>query len=348
MKKEVQLSICISTFNRASFLGETLESILPQITETVEVVIVDGGSSDGTESVVRNYLDRCPRFRYHKQVENKGVDRDFNEAVSLATGTYCWLFTDDDLMKPGAVQAVLSRLLSNPGLLVVNSEIRNRDFSRILQEKALPFHEDRSYSAAEWSRFFLEVAGYCSFIGGIVIRKDIWDRRKKEPYFGTEFIHVGVIFQEPIHGDIEVLADPLIMIRYGNAQWTARGFEIWMFKWPRLIWSFRDFTRSEKEKIIREEPWRSMKELITLRAKGCYSFSEYKKWLAPRLSTGNKKVASMSISLLPGALLNPICYMYFTKKYKDAGTLHIDLMNSRFFYKNIFRSFNNILPWRKK
>jgi len=341
MKKEVQLSICISTFNRASFLGETLESILPQVTETVEVVVVDGGSNDGTESVVRGYLDRCPRLRYHKQVENKGVDRDFNEAVSLATGTYCWLFTDDDLLKPGAIHAVLSRLTSNPGLLVINSEIRNRDLSRILQKKALPFHEDRTYTTADWGRFFLEVAGYSSFIGGIVIRKDIWDRRKKEPYFGTEFIHVGVIFQEPID-NIAVLAEPLIMIRYGNAQWTGRSFEIWMFKWPRLIWSFQGFTSSDKEKIAREEPWKSMKELITLRAKGCYSFSEYKKWLAPRLPTGIKKVATMSISLLPGALLNPICYMYFTIIYKNAGTLHMDLRNSRFYYRNIFHSFINI------
>ena len=341
--REIQLSICISTFNRAAFLGETLESILPQISEDVEVVIVDGGSSDGTESVVRNYLDRCPRIRYHRQLENQGVDRDFNKAVSLANGIYCWLFTDDDLLKPGAVRTILSRLRSKPGLLVVNSEIRNQDFSQILQERGLSFDKDRTYSGADWSRFFADVAGYSSFIGCIIIRKNIWERREKERHFGTEFIHVGVIFQEPLNEDIVVLAEPLITIRYGNAKWSARSFEIWMFKWPRLIWSFQGFTPLEKGKITQEEPWRNTKELITLRAKGCYSFREYKKWLAPRLPIGILKASALAISFLPGTMTNLLCIFYFSRAYKNEKTLHLDLLNSRFYYKKVLHSLTELL-----
>jgi abequosyltransferase len=47
------LSICIATLNRARFLKETLARILGQASDEVEVVIVDGASSDGTEEVVR-------------------------------------------------------------------------------------------------------------------------------------------------------------------------------------------------------------------------------------------------------------------------------------------------------
>lgn len=334
---EVLLSICISTFNRAAFIGETLESILSQITDAIEVVVVDGGSIDGTEAVVRMYLDRCPQLHYHRQPENQGVDRDFNHAVHLAKGRYCWLFTDDDLLKSDAIRKILHHLDSNPSLLVVNAEIRNKNLSGTLQDRALPILNDRTYFPMEWRAFFRDVSGYASFIGGIIIRKDIWDRREKESYFGTEFIHVGVIFQEPIDGEMIALATPLILIRYGNAQWSPRSFEIWMFKWPKLIWSFPDFTDLEKSMITPKEPWQSMKELIVFRAKGCYSIKEYKKWLAPRIPPSLKKLTVMAISLFPGAILNPFCLFYFSTMYKRQRMMRLDLTNSRFYYKNALR-----------
>jgi glycosyltransferase involved in cell wall biosynthesis len=336
--RDILLSICISTFNRAAFLGETLGNILSQIPDGAEVVVLDGGSSDGTESVVRNYLYRYPQLRYFRQQKNQGVDRDFNEVVQLAAGTYCWLFTDDDLLKPGAIRTVLLRLRENPGLLLVNSEIRSRDFSEILQERALSMSEDRTYRRGEWRSFFLDVAVYASFIGCVVIRKDIWEGRERERYFGTEFIHVGVIFQQQIDDEIVVLADPLIMIRYGNAQWSPRGFEIWMLKWPKLIWSLPNFTDSDKARITPADPWRSIKELITLRAKGCYSLDEYKKWLYPRLPFGFAKVLALLVALLPGPLVNSFCLAYFSRVYKDAKTWHVDLTNSRFHQKNFLSS----------
>ena len=335
---DILLSICISTYNRAAFLGETLGNILSQIPDGAEVVVLDGGSSDGTESVVRKYLGRYPQLRYFRQQKNQGVDRDFNEVVQLATGRYCWLFTDDDLLKPGAIRTVLQRLRTNPGLLIVNSEIRNSDFSEILQERALSMIEDRTYGRGDWRTFFLDVAVYASFIGCIVIRKAIWEGRERERYFGTEFIHVGVIFQRPIADEIVVLAEPLILIRYGNAQWTPRGFEVWMLKWPKLIWSFSDFADSDKRRITPADPWRSIKELITLRAKGCYSLEEYKKWLSSRLPFGFAKLVTLLVALLPGPLVNAFCLAYFSRVYKDARTWHVDFTNSRFHQKNFLSS----------
>ena len=70
--------------------------------------------------------------------------------------------------------------------------------------------------------------------------------REREPYFGTEFIHVGVIFQAPLPGTASGHLDApgLDPVRHG--QWTARSFEIWMFKWPELVWSFPGFSDDGK------------------------------------------------------------------------------------------------------
>ena len=66
-----RLSICIATLNRGAFIGETLESIVSQAANEVEIVVVDGASTDNTEDIVRSYAARFPRLRYLR-LENKG------------------------------------------------------------------------------------------------------------------------------------------------------------------------------------------------------------------------------------------------------------------------------------
>ena len=107
---QIKISICIATRNRGAFIAETLGSIIAQATDQVEIVVLDGASTDDTGEVVRQYQERFPRLRYVRQEMNMGVDRDFATAVDLAIGEYCWLFSDDDLLKPGAIQAVLDAI----------------------------------------------------------------------------------------------------------------------------------------------------------------------------------------------------------------------------------------------
>ena len=83
------LSICVATYNRAEYIGETLESIIPQITDEVEIVIVDGASTDNTSSVVKHYIEVCKQINYIQLPSKGGVDQDFCKAVEFAKGEYC-------------------------------------------------------------------------------------------------------------------------------------------------------------------------------------------------------------------------------------------------------------------
>lgn len=98
-----KLSICIATFNRGAFISETLDSILGQIESGIEIVVVDGASPDNTMEVMTAYVQRHQEVKYFREAENSGVDADFDKAVGYARGEYCWLMTDDDLLKPGAL-----------------------------------------------------------------------------------------------------------------------------------------------------------------------------------------------------------------------------------------------------
>jgi hypothetical protein len=213
--------------------------------------------------------------------------------------------TDDDLLRPGAVARVLAVLDGQVDLVVVNSEVRTVDFSRVLQARLLDFDHDRSYGVGDEAAFFEAVAPYLKFIGAVVVRRAAWLEREREPYYGTLFVHVGVIFQSPPLAAVRVIADPLIVIRYGNAMWTPRGFEIWMFKWPGLVWSFDGYTDASKARVSARQPWRQLAKLGAHRGLGAYSIAEYRRLLA-RAQPVRARLLPWLVARLPARLANTL------------------------------------------
>lgn len=300
-----RLSICIATWNRARFIGETLDSIVPQLVHDVELLVLDGASPDDTGEVVARYAGRDPRVRYIREDTNSGVDRDYDKAVEHARGRHCWLMTDDDLLLPGAVSRVLAAIADGPDLLVVNAEVRSVDLSTRLQERLLDIPTDREYTAEAAPAFFADVAAHLKFIGAVVIARDAWLRRARAPYFGTLFIHVGVIFQSPAIERVRVLAEPVLAIRYGNAMWTPRGFEIWMYKWPRLVWGFDGYADETKARVSAREPWRKLAKLGVHRALGGFSAAELPKHFGAGVAWSDRAKARM-VAMLPAPLANAL------------------------------------------
>ena len=77
------LSICIATYNRAGYIGETLDSSIPQLDDDVELLVVDGASTDNTEDVVRQFAQRETRIRYVRLSTKGGVDEDYDKSIEL-------------------------------------------------------------------------------------------------------------------------------------------------------------------------------------------------------------------------------------------------------------------------
>lgn len=298
------LSICIATYNRAKFIGETLDSISRQLRPGVEVVVLDGASPDETSSIVSEYAKRFPAIRYIREDRNSGVDADYDKAVAYAGGRYCWLATDDDLLAPNAVDHVLQALnAAEVDLLIVDSEIRDVTLTRTLKPRRLPFDGERNYGAANADAFLKDVGDALSFIGGTVVRRRFWLARQRTPYFGSLFIHVGVICQAPVFGRVKVIGEPLVRIRLGNAMWRPSSFEIWAFKWPALIWSFEAFNEEARSSVTAREPWRNLVWIAHYRAMGAYSFAEYRKYFVSR-KVGLWRSVLFLMAACPGQLVN--------------------------------------------
>jgi glycosyltransferase involved in cell wall biosynthesis len=301
-----RLTIAITTRNRAGFIGETLDTILPQLTDEVEVLVLDGASTDDTPAIIEEYCHRFPRLRYVRQDVNNGPDRDFSRSVELSSGEYCWLMADDDLLRPGAVAAVLDATQGAPSLVIVNAEVRNVDMSRVLEPRRLQLTENCDFTPAQWDDFFALTASYLSFIGCVVIKRTVWLERDKETYYGSLFIHVGVIFQRPLPDRVLILADPLISIRYGNAKWQPQQFEIWMLKWPALLWSFQGISTDAKRAVTAPRRWREVDRLVFYRAQGSYTLTEYRQWIRPRADSLWERFLGMSVACIPSVLANTL------------------------------------------
>ncbi|HKW38417.1 MAG TPA: glycosyltransferase family 2 protein [Burkholderiales bacterium] len=325
----MKLSICIATYNRAAFIAETLESVLGQTPPEVELVVVDGASPDRTPEVVAEVVVRHPALRYYRETVNSGVDADYDKAVGYARGEYCWLMTDDDVLVRGAVQKVLAALATRPPLVVVNAEVRNVDLTVTLKRPRLEVREDAEYESARGEDFFAKTAAYLSFIGAVVIRREIWLARDRKSYYGTQFIHMGVMFQSPAMGAAKVIAEPLIVIRNGNAMWTPRAFEIWSFKWPALLWSFGDFSEATRRSVCPREPWRGFNFLLYHRALGSYSIAEFRKHLAG-IARGRARAVAWLIARCPAVLANLAVVTYYGLFKRTARVELYEVLRSRY------------------
>jgi glycosyltransferase involved in cell wall biosynthesis len=311
------LTICIATYNRAAYLPATLGSLVHQLHDfdDVEVLVVDGNSTDDTEAVVARMRTTCPRLEYVKLPQKGGVDKDFDIAVRRSSGSYCWLFTDDDLLKDGAIAKVRQAALRGQDLIVVNAEICDYHLGRVLDERALKVREDArgEFRGGGREAFFKLCGRYITFIGAIVIRRSLWTEASRDTFFGTRFIHVGVISTLPDTTRFLVMAEPLIRIRLGNAEWTSISFKVWTELWPRLVWSFAALSSECKMAICSPEPWKSLKALLWHRALGTYSKRQYAEQIRPKPSSVHKAAAAF-IAHVPRVVVRTMFLAYASLK----------------------------------
>lgn len=95
--KNPEVSVVMPAYNHEKFVGEAIESVLNQTFTDFEFIIINDGSTDGTDAVVKRYDD--PRIKYHSQ-ENQGAHNAINKGISMAGGKYISIINSDDVYHP--------------------------------------------------------------------------------------------------------------------------------------------------------------------------------------------------------------------------------------------------------
>jgi len=120
--KLTKISIVIPSYNSAKYIGETLRSIVSQKYPNLEVIIQDGGSTDGTLEVVEKYAKKYPKIiNFESKKDNGQVDA-INKGFKKATGDIYAYINSDDTYKNDALLTVGKYFSKKPNTLWVVGE----------------------------------------------------------------------------------------------------------------------------------------------------------------------------------------------------------------------------------
>jgi glycosyltransferase involved in cell wall biosynthesis len=116
------VSVIMPVYNTASYLKEAIESILDQTFGDFEYIIINDGSSDHSDDVVRSFNDT--RIKYVSNQGNKGLVYTLNRGLDLATGQYIARMDGDDISLPDRFQLQLSYLQQHPLVDVLATRVK--------------------------------------------------------------------------------------------------------------------------------------------------------------------------------------------------------------------------------
>ncbi|MGV8048739.1 MAG: glycosyltransferase family 2 protein [Anaerolineaceae bacterium] len=118
MKTSIRkISVIIPSYNCSDFITEALDSVFSQTYPLHEVIVVDDGSTDKTDEVIKKYSDR---ISYIKQ-DNGGPAKARNTALKLATGEFLTFLDADDIWTPNKTETQIRVFLSKPNIGLVYS-----------------------------------------------------------------------------------------------------------------------------------------------------------------------------------------------------------------------------------
>ncbi len=116
------VSVIMSAYNGADLIGESIESVLAQTYDRIELVVVDDCSTDGTPDVVEAYVKQHPdRIRLERKGSRAGPCRRRNDALDLARGELIAWLDQDDLWLPEKTERQVEVLVARPEVGLVYS-----------------------------------------------------------------------------------------------------------------------------------------------------------------------------------------------------------------------------------
>lgn len=131
------VSICIPAYNNADYICETLDTVMNQTYENIELVVVDDGSKDNTWNVINKYKeeyeaknpDTSKIIRLYKNEKNLGMAGNWNRALELCTGEYLKLICADDLMDENLTEREVAILEEHADVVCVSSDTQFIDLN---------------------------------------------------------------------------------------------------------------------------------------------------------------------------------------------------------------------------
>lgn len=122
INSDPQLSVIIPVYNVEEYLQDSLESVIQQINDNIEVICINDGSTDCSSTILRKFAKKYP-IKIINQV-NKGLSSARNCGLREAKGEYIYFFDSDDILVPGLFDSALSLAMENNLDMVIFNHIK--------------------------------------------------------------------------------------------------------------------------------------------------------------------------------------------------------------------------------
>ncbi|QDO93683.1 glycosyltransferase [Formosa sediminum] len=122
-------SIIIPTYNSSEVLEVAINSIIKQTYKNYEIVIIDGGSNDGTLDLLKNYVLKYPNSIRFKSEKDKGIYDAMNKGINFSEGEWLFFLGSDDYFYSATVFQELHSFIKNNPCEVVYGDINGVRFN---------------------------------------------------------------------------------------------------------------------------------------------------------------------------------------------------------------------------
>ena len=204
------ISVLMTAYNRSNYIGVAIESVLASTFQDFEVVVVDDGSTDGTQDIVKGYAARDSRVRFHQNETNLGDYPNRNRAASLARGQWLKYVDSDDYIYPHGLEVLVSTMQRFPeaGYGISSfSPLRDRPYPLCLSPREAyrrHYFETPVFHKAPLATIIARTAW--AAVGGFLPERmisdaDMWHRLSK--VFSVVLMGGGVVWYRT-HADQEI------------------------------------------------------------------------------------------------------------------------------------------------
>ena len=216
------VSVVVASYNHAPFVQDCLRSALQQDIDSLEILVTDDGSTDGTAQQVAALAD--PRIQLHAFVQNRGACFAMNDAIRRSRGRYIAVLNSDDLFMPGKLRRQLDFLEQNPQVGAVFGwpsfiDDQGQPFQDPAHKDHAVFHQPNR-NRHQWLRHFFDQGNALCHPTALLRREvyqtaGLYDPRLAQVPDLDQWIRVCMRY------DIHVLPEPLTSFRIRSGQQNA-------------------------------------------------------------------------------------------------------------------------------
>ena len=111
-----KVSIIVPVYNTSKYLNGCIKSLLQQTLEDIEIILINDGSTDESESIIKKYKDK--RIKYISK-KNKGIGKTRNLGIDTATGEYLSFIDSDDYIEPNFCEVMYNKAIKDECNIVI-------------------------------------------------------------------------------------------------------------------------------------------------------------------------------------------------------------------------------------